>query len=101
MKVIKQTILQKKYDLHVAISDKDKRIGMNRFKTKPKNQGILFQYGVEEPGRTFTLKKTPFDLIVIFLNNAGDIVHVEKGRARQRKLITCDKPSSRVIEIPA
>ncbi len=101
MKSIKQTIFKKRYKLFIASSLKDKKIGMNRFKKSPKNCGMLFLYNEEIPDRKFTLEKTPFSLIVIFLNEKNEIVHIEKGSAKQKKLITGPYPSSKVIEIPA
>jgi len=100
MKLINKTIFGKKYKLYVANSFRDKKKGMNIFKEPPKNTGMLFNYQQEVANRKFSLAKTPFGLIVIFINSKGEIVHLEKGKAYQPKLIQCDKPSSIVIEIP-
>lgn len=101
MKLIKKTIFGKRYNLYIANSDSDKKKGMNIFKEVPKNTGMLFNYREELPGRSFSLKKTPFSLTVIFINNNQEIVHIEKGKPYQKKSIECIKPSSIVIEIPS
>ena len=100
MKLINKTIFGKKYKLYIANSLRDKKKGMNIFKVPPKNTGMLFNYREDLENRKFSLAKTPFGLIVIFINAKGEIVHLEKGKAYQTKLIHCNKPSSIVIEIP-
>jgi uncharacterized membrane protein (UPF0127 family) len=101
MKSIKQIINGKKYKLFIAKSKKDKSAGMNIFKTSPRKTGMIFLYRKEEANRSFVLSKTPFNLLVIFLNKNNKIVHQEIGKAKQKKSIVCNKPSIRVIEIPA
>ena len=100
MKIIKQTIFGKKYKLFVAKKNYDKKKGMNIFLKPPKRCGMVFPYDKEEKNRSFTLKKTPFSLLVIFLDANNKVVHVEKGYANQIKPIVCKKSSKTVIEIP-
>lgn len=100
MRSIKQTIFGKKYNLLVAKTASQKKRGMNIFKSSPKKTGMIFIYRKEEKNLSFTLEKTPFNLLVIFLDRNNSIVHTEQGYAHQKKLIICPKPSIRVIEIP-
>ena len=78
----------------------EKLIGMNIFSRPPKRTGMIFLYDKEEENRTFTLRKTPFPLLVIFLDEKNNIVYKEFAKAKQSKPIICKKPSKRVIEIP-
>ena len=100
MQKIKQTIFGKKYNLFVARSKNDKKKGMNIFLKQPKRTGMLFIYDVETPNRSFTLSKTPFPLLVLFLDKDQKIVYQELGKKYQKNSIVCKKPSMYVIEIP-
>ena len=77
-----------------------KKIGMNIFKKSPIGCGMIFPYNKEEKERSFTLEKTPFDLLIIFLDSNNKIVKVEKAKKYQKKLVICKKPSCTIIEIP-
>ena len=99
-KKIKQVIKGKKYDLFVAKTDKQKKIGLSSLKKIKKNQGMFFPYREEKPKRSFTMKNVNFPLTIIFLDRNMKIIYAEKGLANQRNLIVCEKPSMYVIEIP-
>lgn len=101
MKKIKQKIFNKNYILYVANNDRLRRKGLSDLKSLRSNVGMLFIYDKEEKDRSFTMKKTNFDLRIIFLNNNDDIVYQEIGKKRQQKNIICSEPSSKVIEIKA
>ena len=100
MKTIKQVIFGKKYKLLVAISKRDKKKGMNIFLKQPQKTGMLFPYKNEIKNRSFTLSKTPFDLMVIFLDRNKNIIYREVGKRYQKKHIVCPHKSMFVIEIP-
>ena len=100
MKTIKQVIFGKKYKLLVAISKRDKKKGMNIFLKQPNKTGMLFPYNNEIQNRSFTLSKTPFDLMVIFLDRNKNIIYREVGKRYQKKHIVCPHKSMFVIEIP-
>ena len=96
----KITINNKKYNLKVALTNKDKRIGLSNLKSIKRNQGMLFCYNALQKGRSFTMEKTNFDLLIIFLDNDFSEVYREKGKAKSKKRIQCNQPSQYVIEIP-
>ena len=100
MRKIKQRIFGKNYNILIAISNREKKNGMNIFSSAPKKTGMLFPYREEVPDRSFTLSKTPFSLLVIFLDKNKKIVYHEKANKYQKKPIVCKKPSMFVIEIP-
>lgn len=100
MKTLKQKIFGKNYNLLVAKTLKQKRNGMNIFRNCPPKTGMIFPYEKEESNRLFTLSKTPFSLLVIFLDKYNNVVYQEKAFKYQKKPVVCKKPSMTVIEIP-
>tara|TARA_B100000674_G_C37820212_1_gene905406 strand:+ start:330 stop:638 length:309 start_codon:yes stop_codon:yes gene_type:complete len=99
MKTIKKNILGKNYNLFIAKTYQEKKIGMNIFKKPPKRTGMIFSYNEELPNRSFTLSKTPFPLYVIFLDKNNHVIYYEKCSANRKHPVVCKKPSLTVLEI--
>lgn len=65
----------------------------------PQDQGMLFEFVTEQP-LSFWMKNTPLSLDLLFLDQAGVVVHIEeKAVPFSTKLLTSPEPARAVLEI--
>jgi len=96
----KQKILGKNYTLFIADTPAKRRYGFSGVKEIPHNHGMIFCY--EKPEiRNFTMKKTNCKLKILFFDQDFNCIKSVIAKPNTDQIISSDKPTMYVIEIPA
>nr|WP_155133976.1 DUF192 domain-containing protein [Roseibium sp. RKSG952] len=87
------------FQVEVAETDHERSRGL-MFRTEmADNAGMLFVFS-KEGQRYFWMKNTPLPLDIIFINRAGEIVHIAKETVPfSETVIPSEKPAKYVLEL--
>lgn len=92
------TIGDKKYQVCIADTEKERRIGLSKCKHLPEDGGMLFVF--DSPVRQyFTMKETSIDLDIIFIDEEGVVISVESVKAHSEDPVTCEYEYQYVLEV--
>lgn len=69
----------KSFDVEIAKTENEKRRGLSNRESLDKNKGMLFIYEEEQDELSFTMKNTKIPLDIIFFDEDGDVLSVQKG----------------------
>lgn len=88
-------------DVELAVTPRQRQIGLMFRKSMPENHGMLFIFDEERP-QSFWMKNTYIPLDMIFIDSSGTVVHVHKGaRPLDQTVIHSQKPAMAVLEVNA
>ena len=99
MKKINCYIGTKNYTLYPLVSKNQKRIGLRAFPDIGPNEGVIFIYK-KASSSGFDFSKIPYSCKIFFMSRNFKVLHKEKTKPFQRKIVYCPKKFSYVIEIP-
>lgn len=92
------TIGDKKYQVCIADTEKERRIGLSKCKHLPEDGGMLFVF--DSPVRQyFTMKETSIDLDIIFIDEEGVVISVESVKAHSEDPVVCEREYQYVLEL--
>lgn len=92
------TIGDKKYQVSIADTEKERRIGLSKCTDLPKDEGMLFVF--DEPvNQYFTMKETSIDLDIIFIDEEGVVISVNSVKARTEDPVVCEHKYKYVLEV--
>lgn len=92
------TIGDKKYQVRIADTDKEKRIGLSKCKHLPEDEGMLFVF--DSPVREyFTMKDTSINLDIIFIDEEGTVISIESVKAHSKDPVVCERDYQYVLEV--
>lgn len=82
-------IRDKKYDLLVAVSEKEKEIGLQNVIEMDSNEGMLFDYRDDiQEELSFWMKDTVIPLDIIFVDESNQVISVKQGEPESEELLT-------------
>lgn len=88
----------KKYQVCIADTEKERRIGLSKCKHLPEDGGMLFVF--DSPVREyFTMKDTSIDLDIIFIDEEGTVISVESVKAHSEDPVVCERDYQYVLEV--
>lgn len=92
------TIGDKKYQVCIADTEKERRIGLSKCTDLPKDEGMLFIF--DKPVKEyFTMKETSIDLDIVFIDEEGIVISVESVKAHSEDPVVCEVPYQYVLEV--
>ena len=89
----------KQYRLRLLISEADKASGLMKYLINSK-EGLLFVYDTDVQ-RGFTFRNIHYPCIIYFLSEDFKILHKEKTKPMQRRIVHCPEKFRYAIEILA
>ena len=98
----KSVVEIKGYDFQVELAktDKDKQIGLSKYKNLPKDQGMLFVF--DKAGfYPFWMKDMKFPIDIIFIKNSRIVTIYQNLPIDNLNIYSPTSPSDKVIEINA
>lgn len=92
------------FKLFVAKTDKDKQVGLSKYKSIKEEQGMIFSFGKDDYYR-FWMKEMKFPIDLIYIND-GKIVTIYKNVPIPKdksnpQIYNSNKPADTVLEISA
>jgi len=85
--------------VELAVTDAERRRGLQRREELPEGRGMLFCYP-ESRRRTFWMKDTSVALSIAFIEYSGSIAQIEGMEPLSEKKITSDIPVKYALEVP-
>ena len=86
------------FDVEIADTDVKRKDGLSRCRRLNDGEGMLFIF--DTPVRQyFTMKETPIDLDIIFIDETGTVISVESVEAYDPIPVVCDREYKYVLEV--
>lgn len=88
----------KKYQVCIADTERERRIGLSKCKHLPEDGGMLFVF--DDPvNQYFTMAETSIDLDIIFIDEDGTVISVESVKAHTEDPVVCEQKYKYVLEV--
>ena len=88
-------------DVALALNDEQRQLGLMNVHRLPSNKGMLFIFDEQEP-LSFWMANTPLSLDMIFVNEAMQIVRIQRNtRPYSQQQYPSEAPARYVVEVTA